>query len=153
MNAGEHSDPIAFVILFSLSLIAILVLAFREFMQLWTDKRAYWKSTENWVELLILLFIFFSIVTMVFDKDAAVDLGAWAIFLAWWDFTMLIGRYPSVGIYIYMITGVTKTLLLFFMLYLPTLISFALVFHLFIPRNQGFANPAQSFLKGTYLIK
>ena len=76
--------------------------------------------------------------------------AAIAMFFAWWEMTMMLGRVPSVGMYTYMSTQVIRQLLTFFAVYSPTLFAFALTFHLLMARDRDpavFDNVWTSFLK------
>ena len=99
------------------------------------------------MEICIIIFTLVYIVLMVFDKDLALHFGTWAVFLGWWELTLLLGRTPNIGIYIYLSLDVFKMLLIFFSLYLPVLIAFAFTFHLLLPSKASFADPAVSLLK------
>ena len=80
-------------------------------------------------------------------KDLAIHFGAWAVFFGWWELTLLFGRIPTIGIFIYLSLDVLKTLVGFFILYLPALMAFGFLFHLLLPSNETFGDPATSLLK------
>ena len=89
-----------------------------------------------------------TMILIKYDKDIAIHTGIWAVFLGWWEMALLLGRFPVFGIYIYLFVGVLKTLVVFFMLYLPVLIAFALTFYLLLPskENKTFTDPGTSLL-------
>ncbi len=59
--------------------------------------RYCWRERENWLEALLLLLTGAYIACLLSDARAAAHLGAFAVFLAWIDMTLLIGRVPSIG--------------------------------------------------------
>ena len=58
------------------------------------------------------------------------------------------GKIPAAGIYIIMITGVTKGLLKFLLLYTTFLVGFSMCFHILSGTSQSvyFDNPLTSFM-------
>ena len=76
--------------------------------------------------------------------------GGIAMFLAWFELTLLLGRFPSIGMYTYMSLHVIKQLIpLFFFVFFCTLMGFAMTFHMLLIRdyNGVFDNPWTSYLK------
>ena len=104
-------------------------------------------SLENLLEICIIILTLVYMVLMIFDKDLALHFGTWSVFLSWWELTLLLGRTPNIGIYIYLSLDVLKTLAVFFLLYLPILMGFAFTFHLLLPSKAPFADPVSSLLK------
>ena len=68
------------------------------------------------------------------------------MFTAWFNFTLLLGKLPSSGIYINMIVRITKDVLKFFLLYASTIIAFGLGFHILCSHKEHFADPVGSVL-------
>ena len=66
-----------------------------------------------------------------------VHFAALALFGSWGNLTLIIGKTPAAGIYILMITGVTKELLKFLTLYTTCLIGFVMAFHIL----NGYSHP------------
>lgn len=69
--------------------------------------------------------------------------------LGWWKLTLMLGRVWSLmfGPYIYLALDVLKILLVFFLVYSPVLIAFALTFHMLLPNNKNFGDPVSSLGK------
>ena len=61
--------------------------------------------------------------------------------------TLLLGRIPSIGIFIFLLYDVLRTLIIFFLVYLPLLMAFAFIFYLLLPSNDMYSDPVTSFLK------
>ena len=122
-------------------------------IQLVSEKADYFKSSENFIELVALVstWIYLSITPWVLEYEAL--FGALANFFAWWEMTLMLGRIPSIGMYTYMSTQVIRQLVLFFMVYITSLFAFAITLHLLLVRdtadaNNGvFDNPWTSCLK------
>ena len=128
-------------------LIGLFYLIAREILQATNDFPRYITQKENWFEMLIVIFTIVYVVTMSLNKDISVHFGAWAVFMGWWELTMLLGRVPSIGIYIFLTTEVMKILFVYVLIYLPILISFACIFHLLLPSSESFNDIATSFIK------
>ena len=127
--------------------IGLVFLTTRELIQLITNPKKYFQSFENFLEATIIILTATTIGLLSYDKDLAIHTGAWALFLGWWELALLIGRFPVFGIYIYLSVGVLQTLMIFFLVYLPVLIAFTLIFHLLLPSTDAFTNPGTSLLK------
>ena len=138
-----------FTMSFNLASIGLIFLIIRELIQLVTNPKRYIKSFENFVEALIITLTIATMILINYDKDIAIHTGTWAVFLGWWEMALLLGRFPVFGVYIYLFVGVLKTLIVFFMVYLPVLIAFALTFYLLLPSEKTpnpFMDPGTSLL-------
>ena len=122
-------------------------LTIREAVQLITNPKKYFRSLENFLEAVIIILTVTTFALLSYDKDLAIHIGAWTLFLGWSEFALLIGRFPVFGIYIYLSLGVLHTLIIFFFVYLPVLIAFTLTFHLLLPSKDVFTNLGTSLLK------
>ena len=81
------------------------------------------------------------------EHDIKYHFGAIALFCAWANFTFLLGKVPQAGIYIIMITRVTRELLKFLFLYASCIIGFALCFHIVTGHLESyFPDPLTSFV-------
>ena len=146
----ERWKVVLWMILYSVSWLTTVLLGLREVLQMSLGLRKYFLSKENLIELTVLIcFVTYLIITLAVPDAESVEqvLGAIALFLGWIEMTMLIGRFPSIGIYTYMSTQVIRQLLTFFSVYFTTLVAFALCFHILLPRSRAFENPASSLLK------
>ena len=71
-----------------------------------------------------------------------------AMFLAWMEVTILLGRVPSIGMYTHMATHIIGKLGFFLFIYGTTLFAFAITLHLLLIRDTGvFENIWTTFLK------
>ncbi len=70
--------------------------------QAFSNWRAYVRTYENWMELLLCALTCAYAAVLFSDVDLAAHLGAGAVFIAWIELTLLLGRFPAIGIYIYM---------------------------------------------------
>ena len=143
------------LLLYILSSLSTLSFATRELVQVFSNPAKYITSKENWLELLAIvssLTYLVILVAMPFNSHPCCQtpepvFGAGTVFLAWIEMSLLIGRFPSIGIYTYMSTQVVKQTIRFFSVYLTTLIAFALCFSILLPRSGIFENPLTSFIK------
>ena len=121
--SSDHSKTyalgIAFVASFVLSLSGVMLLAIREFIQMIMNFKTYITSFENLMETLIVVLTLLNMILMFCNKDLAIHFGAWAVFFGWWELTLLLGRIPTIGILIYLSLDVLKTVIVFFILFLP----------------------------------
>jgi len=75
-------------------------------------------------------------------------IAAIALFFAWIEMTLMLGRRPSIGKYTYMSIQVIYQLIKFFMVYITTLIAFGMVLFVMLAKDEEvFDNPWTSFLK------
>ena len=138
---------VGFVASFIMSLIGLILFSIREVVQVMMNFKTYISSFENLMEALIMILTMMNMTLMFFNKDVAIHFGAWAVFFGWWELTLLLGRIPTIGIFIYLSLDVLKTLIVFFLLFLPALMAFAFTFHLLLPSNETFGDPFTSLLK------
>ena len=132
---------------FCLTLIGLIYLIGRESSECLSNYRTYFAKRENILETLLVTFTLAFIVLCFFDVHLPIHFGAWALFFSWWDLALMLGRIPSIGIYIQLSTSVMKTLAIFVLLYLPFLIAFALIFYLLLPGNESFTDIWLAFIK------
>jgi len=156
MEIPEMKWRVLWLLLYIFSCLSTLIFTVREIIQICSNLAKYFKSKENWLELLAILSSIAYLATLLivpFHPDLcccqtpAPLFGAAAVFLAWIEMSLLIGRFPSIGIYTYMSTQVIRQTLRFFSVYLTTLIAFALCFSILLPRSGIFENPVTSFIK------
>jgi len=63
---------------------------------------------SNVNESFIIAFTAAYLVAVWFDLTVARHCAAWAVFFGWLELTMMIGKFPGIGIYIYMSFTVVK---------------------------------------------
>jgi hypothetical protein len=143
----EVTEGIAFMVFYCLTGIGFLVLFIRELLQAIYVWKNYIQSLENLLEAFLIIFTGLYMVVTFIHIDVAIHFGAWAVFCAWLEMTLLIGRNPSFGVFIHMSINVMKTLLVFIGVYSPVLVAFAVTFHLLLPSKDVFSNPLTSLIK------
>lgn len=141
------SDPYLFWILLALTLISTFLLAVRETIQAIANPKGYLEDPENFLQLSIIGSVLAYIGFLLYYVDMAAHFGAFGVFLAYIDVTLMIGRSPSIGLYIYMALHVVKLLLILLSVYSTTLLAFAIAFHILLPNNKVFQNMFTSGLK------
>ena len=109
-----------------------------------------WKhygSKEDFLEIsLLICTAAYLIAIFASPRLVNLHLSVWSVFLAWIELNLLLGRFPSIGIYIHMFTNVFNKLLLFIMVYSPVFIAFSLAFNLLLPYKQAFDSPLLKIL-------
>ena len=124
---------------------------FGELLQLAAKGKSYFLSRENCLELFVLLAAFSYLILVSFTGYSICDveqaLGSLSLFFAWIEMTLLIGRFPSIGIYIFMSVSVFKQLIKLFSFYSSTLFAFACAFSIILPQSVIFENLFTSSIK------
>ena len=77
---------------------------------MWEYRLRYFMEVDNWLEVSILICTLAYLISVYTDPAVAPHFGAVAVLLAWMEMTFMIGRIPSVGVYVYMIFHVVKIL-------------------------------------------
>ena len=88
----------------------------------------------------------------VAKSGAQEHLLGWALLLAWLDFTLFLGRFDLFGRHIYRSFHVMKNVAWSMLVYLPSLIAFALAFHCFLDNDPIFQGPTASILKTVAML-
>ena len=116
--------------------------------------KKYYKNWQNIFEIVLLInsMIYASLYITNSDTDNSAPprahFASIAIFGSWGNLTLILGKVPALGIYILMITGVTKELLIFLSIYSTSLVGFALAFHVLCGSSHGqlFGDPLSSLI-------
>ena len=74
-------------------------------------------------------------------------IGSITVIFAWLDLTLLLGRLPSTGIFIYMALNVLKTVAIFLMLFFPILVAFSVSFFILLPKAESHINLIDAILR------
>ncbi len=124
----------------------LAVLAFKNLFLMTYDFSRFISTWQNYVELLLVALCGAFVATFyAFNSNA--HLAALSVFVAWFNFTLLLGKLPSGGIYINMIVGVSKDFVKFFTLYASTLVAFGLAFHVVLGGStEHFRDPVSAIL-------
>ena len=109
-----HHAAEAFKVLYALTCTMLSVLILREVVQMIQCGIRYILDMENWIEWAIFAIAItyltkLQATTDTFD-DAVTRWAAVAVLLAWFELTLLLGRLPGIGIYVYMVLHVTVML-------------------------------------------
>lgn len=114
---------------------------------MWENGLHYFRELDNWLEVSILGCTLAYLICVYTDPGVAPHFGAVAVLFAWIEMTFLIGRIPSIGVYVYMIVHVVKMLFVLLVFFCFILVGFAVAFHILLPRQQSFNNPVISAIK------
>ncbi len=146
-SGDSVGDAGTFYILFVLTFVIMAPLMIRELSQVWTTGLEYFADLENWIEVGIFTFGILFLTTVHTEPLVWPHFAAMSVLFCWNEMTLLLGRFPSIGIYVYMSVHVTKILIMFVLFYVATLIGFAFSFFLLLPRNVVFDSPISSAMK------
>ena len=81
------------------------------------------------------------------NTDIAGHLGGWINFVAWVNFTAYIGKLGRLGRAFYTTLFVTKKIVKSTLIFMPTLVGFALSFHIFLNGHESFRGLRNSAMK------
>ena len=157
----EELNCQTFLSFYTMTVLALIPLILREvFMIVFKGFWKHFKDGENWLELVMFGCTVGFLVTLYFGPESHIQwegigikirwqphLGASSVLLAWIELTLLMGRFPSIGVYVHMTVHVTKLIISLLLFYLTTLIGFSFAFHILLPDHEGYDNPITSALK------
>ena len=140
LTPGEKWKVPLWWLLFILTAIYLTIFTTREFLQLKRAPRKYFRSKENILEVVTLLctWIYLALVGMPYGYEIEQVFAVIAMFCAWIEMSLMIGRFPSIGIFAFMMFQVINQLIKFLTVYITTLIAFAHAFHLLLIRDDNF---------------
>ena len=117
------------------------------------EVREYLTSWQNACELtlfsLSIAFFYFEEKELKDVKRSGIQehLLGWALYLAWLNLTIFLGRFDLFGKHIYRSWHVLKNVAVSMIVYIPVIMAFATGFHCFLKNNSVFEGPIASFLK------
>ena len=79
------------------------------------------RDSENWIDVLMCLLVLGTQITSQIDSVVFTHIGSCSIITVWMMMTFLIGKYYTLGVYIYMSSCILINLAMFFALYMTTL--------------------------------
>ena len=131
-----------------MALIVGLCLIIKNCMLVVWDWSIFFGEVENIFDMAMQLMAWLFMIVARFDIDLAINIGSFAILLAWIKITALLARFPSFGSYIYMAFFVFMSVIAYIALYFATLIGFACSFYMLLNANRpAFSNPVTGLLK------
>jgi len=141
--------------LYILTATLTVLIFLREAFQAVSERFDYFKSKDNIIEMTLLI----SSLTYIFwtpwseNETWEQFFAALAMFLAWMEVSVLLGRIPEIGMYTHMATHIIGKMGYFFFIYsqglITILFAFAIALHLLLIRDAGgvFENIGTTFLK------
>nr|QDR50969.1 pyrexia trpa [Heliconius melpomene] len=145
-DVPSYLRPIQYLIV----LLNVCFLA-KEMFQACLDYSAYIRQWENWLQLLIIIGVFLCTIPTWYRGNGVAsantsnwqhDVAAITIFFCWLELMMIIGRFPTFGLYVQMFTTVTVNFATFLMAYSCLLIAFGLAFSVLFSNYPAFHLPA-----------
>ena len=135
-------------------LTVLIIWEFLQFLsKILTNELDEYFSWQNMVELLMLglsiaFFVLQYLESSYVEKSGGQEhLLGWALFLAWIDLTMFLGRFDLFGRHIYRSWHVMKNVAWSMTVYIPVLMAFATAFHCFLKNDEIFEGTVASILK------
>ena len=142
LNEGGHDwrFPVWFLV-YSFTVVFLIFFTAREFLQLKNAGLRYFRSKENILEVITLLctWIYLLLVYWPVGYEWEQTFAVIAVFCAWIEMSMMIGRFPSIGIFTFMMFQVINQLIKFLIVYSTTLFAFAQAFHLLLIRDENYS--------------
>ena len=123
------------------------LMCLRELTQAFSNWRRYVCDRENWLEITMLSLILGYLAALFSNPEISAHLAAVSVLLAWAELALLIGRFPNIGIYIYMSVHIMKKIVTILLSFAPIIFGFACAFRILIPRSDVFDNIIISILK------
>lgn len=121
----------------------------KEIFQSCLDWSAYIRQWENWLQWLIILGVFLCTIPRWDNGEIRHNTSNWqhdiaaiTIFFCWLELMMIIGRFPTFGLYVQMFTTVTVNFATFLLAYSCLLIAFGLAFSVLFSNYAAFQLPA-----------
>ena len=149
----SHPSFYAFYTFYFWSVLATGFLVVKEILQIFYNWDHYWTSVEEFLEIgQYILAVGYLVGMFFFSRLVNLHLAALSILLVWFDMTLLLGRIPAIGIYVYMWTHVMKTMVKVLVVFLPTLLAFSFSFYVLLPTNPAFNDPITSILKSIAMM-
>ena len=129
-------------------MVLLVGMALREFLE-WRSKDSmkYFWSIENQIQIFIILSTTGFLVLAWYNIEIAYHFSAFALFFAWLDLTLFVGRIDFFGEYMFIIWNVTKTLLKCLVIYIPILIAFTCAFNILLHSDEVFESWISTLIK------
>ncbi|CAL4127634.1 unnamed protein product [Meganyctiphanes norvegica] len=141
----------------SLHLFMFLLILIPDTIYFFFNARKYLLHLETYTQLIALVsasYVVFSPHIATHKSNLLIDkhIAAISAFMSWVEFMMLMGRFPikqfpSLGIYIMMLTQVAKSFIKFLVAFSSLLIGFSVSFYILFPEVPSFDTFPRSFVK------
>lgn len=131
---------------YTLIWLNFLVLA-KEIFQIAHNYTAYVKQWENWLQLLLVASVFLCVLPQHEVKPWQHNVAAIGIFFTWLELMMIVGRFPTFGVYIQMFTTVALNFLKFLIAYSCLLVAFGISFGVIFTNYPAFSNIIWALVK------
>ncbi|XP_063222107.1 transient receptor potential cation channel protein painless-like [Bacillus rossius redtenbacheri] len=147
-----------FLVVFEILLIA------REMFQLLVSPKRYFRSPENYMELLLIVLTSIIIFSDIQSQNIRTNLSAYGILLSYAELVLLLGRHPKLSTNIEMLKRVSCNFLKFLAWYSSLLLAFSLSFYILFRNSSSsktedgdgeenfFLNPGMSMLKTVVMM-
>ncbi|XP_044745341.1 transient receptor potential channel pyrexia-like [Coccinella septempunctata] len=137
-------NEITKIIGYTLISLNVLMLG-KELFQIAHSWRTYIKQWENWLQWMIIICVFACVNPHSSRMNIRTNIQMWqhhvaavGIFLTWLELMMIVGRFPTFGLYIQMFTTVSVNFVKFMAAYFCLLLAFALCFGVIFANYNSF---------------
>ncbi|KAK4294867.1 hypothetical protein Pmani_032534 [Petrolisthes manimaculis] len=125
------------VVVIKIFLLALtLYMLGREILQIVFSGIQYLKNIENFLEILLILFVFILCIPNL-NIDFIRHLAAWAMVAAWYEFVLILGRAPPLALYITMLRHVSWNFVKFILLFGALIVAFTISFNMLLQQPQS----------------
>ena len=140
-EGGDDWKTPVWILLYAITVVCLAIFTVRELLQLKNAGLKYFRSKENILEVITLLctWIYLCLVIWPVGYEWEQTFAVIAVFCAWIEMSLMIGRFPSIGIFTFMMFQVINQLIKFLIVYSTTLFAFAQAFHLLLIRDETYA--------------
>lgn len=146
-------NEITKIIGYTLLCLNILMLG-KELFQIAHSWRIYVKQWENWLQWMIIICVFACVNPISSRMNIRTNIQMWqhhvaaiGIFLTWLELMIIVGRFPTFGLYIQMFTTVSVNFVKFMAAYFCLLLAFALSFGVIFANYNSFKQLPLVFIK------
>ena len=139
INWRTHTKSLTTIHWLHASLLLILLIP--GMIVIMINVKKYIKHWETYFKIIALFsasFVVFTQGSTMFSVEVSRNVAAASIFFTWVEFMMLLGRLPSLGVYILMFTKVSKSVLRFLLAFSPLFLAFALSFSILLQKVEPF---------------
>lgn len=135
----------------------LVVIIIQQFLTMLQNKLAWFRSLSGVLHVIISVLVIAVVLTPV-PREWQHHLASWLMLVMWTECMLLIGRFPSCGIYVVMFTRVAKVFLRIFLIYFCLLLAFSAAFYVALhyakdtseeggPDDVVFSHPILTFVK------
>ncbi|XP_046584651.1 transient receptor potential cation channel subfamily A member 1-like [Haliotis rubra] len=152
---GHYFSPVFTVLLWLIEVFAALNIL-KEIFQMITERWRYFTDCQNVLEwlLYVLTLVFVSPFLAHYSTHWQWEVGAFAVFLAWFNCLVFLQRFDFFGIYVVMFVEILKTLLQVIVVFSILVIAFGLAFYILMSheKSHAYSTPGLAMLRSVTMM-